>query len=173
MDILENKAQWQNTYRDKFLAHYHKTGALDWKLYPHLRNTQAPSGPGVDPSSARLMLISSAGGYLPGEQEPFDAAHLLGDYTIRLIPSATPPEALAFAHDHYDHAAVDRDPQTLMPLDHLEDLTGEGLIGDLSPSVVSFMGYQPDVARVVDELIPPILEATAAERVDATLLIPT
>jgi len=173
MDILENKAQWQADYRSNFLEHYHRTGTLDWKLYPHPRNRQAPPGPGVDLSAGRLMLISSAGGYLTGGQQPFDAAHLLGDYTLRLIPRATTPEALVFSHDHYDHAAVDRDPQVLMPLGHLEDLTREGLIGDLSPSAVSFMGYQPDVARVVDKVIPPILEIAAAERINAALLIPT
>jgi len=173
MDILENKTQWQKQYRDNFLEHYHQTGSLYWRQYPHPRNTQPPPGSGVDPSTARLMFISSAGGYLDGEQEPFDAAHLLGDYTIRLIPTATPLEDLSYAHDHYDHAAVDQDPQVLMPLRHLKALAGEGLIGHLAASVVSFMGYQPDVGRVIDELIPPILGTAAAERIDAALLIPT
>ena len=173
MDILENKTRWQKQYRHNFLEHYHQTGTLDWRQYPHPRNTQPPPGPVVDLSTARLLLISSAGGYLPGQQEPFDAAELLGDYTVRLIPSATPLETLSYAHDHYDHAAVDQDPQVLMPLRHLEVFTGEGLIGDLATTVVSFMGYQPDVGRVVDELIPPILETAAAERIDAALLIPT
>jgi hypothetical protein len=173
MDILESKIQWETQYRENFLEHYDTTGTFDWRQYPHPRNSQAPPGPGIDPSKARLMLISSAGGYLAGKQEPFDAAHLLGDYTIRLIPSQTPLEALAFAHDHYDHAAVDQDPQVLIPLRHLEALAGEGLIGALAGPAVSFMGYQPDVARVVDELIPPILETAAAEGVDAALLVPT
>jgi hypothetical protein len=173
MDILEHKIQWQQQYRDNFLEHYHRTGSLDWKLYPHPRNIQAPPGPGVDPSASRLMLISSAGGYLPGEQEPFDAVDLLGDYSLRLIPMPTPLETLAFAHDHYDHDAVEKDPQVLMPLRHLEALAGEGLIGEMADSAVSFMGYQPDVGRVVDELIPPILETAAAAEIDTALLIPT
>jgi len=173
MDILENKTQWQKQYHDNFLEHYHQTGSLDWRQYPHPRNTRAPAGPGIDLSRSRLMLISSAGGYLDGAQEPFDAAHPLGDYTIRLIPSSTPLEMLAFAHDHYDHGAVDQDPQVLMPLRHLEALAGEGLIGEVASQTVSFMGYQPDVGRVVDELIPPILETAAAERIEAALLIPT
>jgi len=173
MDILENKIQWETQYRDNFLEQYAKTGTLDWRQYPHPRNAQAPPGPGIDPATARLMLVSSAGTYLDGEQEPFDAADPLGDYTIRLIPTATPLKTLAFAHDHYDHAFVDEDPQVLLPLHHLKDLAGEGLLGGLSPSVVSFMGYQPDLGRVVDELIPPILETAAAERINAALLIPT
>jgi len=67
-------------------------------------------------SDSRLMLISSAGGYLPGRQQPFDAASLYGDYTIRTFPSSTPFSALAYAHDHFDHAMIDQDPQVALPL---------------------------------------------------------
>jgi hypothetical protein len=60
----------------------------------------------------------------------------------------------------------------LVPLRHLEDLVTEGVIGEMAPSVMSFMGYQPDVTRVIDELIPPILEVAQAEEVQAALLVP-
>lgn len=61
------------------------------------------------------MLISSAGGYLKNEQEPFDAANDLGDYTIRTFPSTTQPEQIAFAHEHYDQR-LKSDQQVLLPL---------------------------------------------------------
>ena len=48
----------------------------------------------------------------------------------------------------------------------------EGAIGELAPSMVSFMGYQPDVSRVVDEMIPAILEVARAEGAQAALLVP-
>ena len=173
MDILETRESWQAAYRGGFLAHYQETGTLDWKIYPHPRNTNAPAGPGVDLRKSRLLLISSAGGYLPAGQQPFDAANPLGDYTIRLIPWSTPLDALAFAHDHYSHADVNQDRQVLVPLRHLEDLVTEGVIGGLVPSVVSFMGYQPDVARVIDELIPAIVQVSQTEQADAALLVPS
>jgi hypothetical protein len=118
------------------------------------------------------MVITSSGAYLPEEQAPFDAAHPLGDYGIRLFPSSTPLEELAFAQDHFDHEAVDEDPQVLIPLRHLDELVAEGAISELAPSVISFMGYQPDVARVVDEMIPAIVQAARAEAVRAALLVP-
>jgi hypothetical protein len=46
------------------------------------------------------------------------------------------------------------------------------VIGELTPSMVHFMGYQPDVTRVVDETAPEILEALHEERANAALLIP-
>ena len=47
-----------------------------------------------------------------------------------------------------------------------------GRIGELAPSIVSFMGYQPDVTRVVDETMPAVVEAARAAEADAVLLVP-
>ena len=101
-----------------------------------------------------------------------DAANPLGDYSIRLFPANTPFGALAFAHDHYDHAAVEADPQVLLPLRHLADMVGERKIGALAGDVVSYSGYQPDITRIVSELIPAILEAVRAGQAGAALLVP-
>ena len=171
MEILENREEWVASFRGSWLAHWHQMGDIDWKRYPRPKNHTAPAGRGIDLPGSRLMLVSSAGGYLPDQQQPFDAAHPLGDYSIRLFPSSMPLDTLAIAHDHYDHTAACQDPQVLIPLRHLEDLVREGKIGELSPSVVSFMGYQPDVTRVIDETIPAIAQAAQVEQVDATLLV--
>ncbi|HRW10177.1 MAG TPA: glycine/sarcosine/betaine reductase selenoprotein B family protein, partial [Caldilineaceae bacterium] len=136
-------------------------------------NKVAPAGKGVDLSHSRLVLISSAGGYLPATQDPYDAENDLGDYTIRRFPITTPPEQIAFAHTHYDHAAVNADQQVLLPLGHLQDLVLEGKIGALAPDLISFMGYQPDAGRVVDETIPAIVAAAKEMAVQAALLVPS
>jgi hypothetical protein len=173
MEILEDRAAWEAAYRLGWLAHFERTGETDFTQYVRPKNRVAPNGPGVDISHCRLLLVSSAGGYLPGQQAPFDAPHLLGDYTIRRIPSDTPPTALAFAHTHYDHAAVEADPQVLVPLGHLANLVAAGHIGALTVHMISFMGYQPDVGRVLDELIPAIVDAARAEAAQAALLVPS
>ena len=172
MEILENKDQWRTNFHEGWLAHFQQTGTVDWKLYQGPKNSAAPAGPGIDLGTSRLMLISSAGGYLRKTQQPFDAADPLGDYSIRVFPSSTPLDALAIAHDHYDHTAVDQDPQVPIPLRHLEALVAEGMIGEMAPSAVSFMGYQPDASRVVDEMVPAILQVAQAEQVRAALLVP-
>ena len=118
------------------------------------------------------MLVSSAGAYLRDSQAAFDADDPLGDYGQRLISASVPLEALAFAHGHYDHMAVDQDPQVLVPLRHLETMVKEGQIGELTPSMVSFMGYLPDVTRLIDETFPFILQAARAEKADGVLLVP-
>lgn len=172
MEILENRAQWLADFRAGWLAHLQQTGETDWKRYPSPKNKHIPAGSGINLSSSRLALITSAGGYLPDLHQPFDAPDPLGDYSIRLFPSSTPLNRLAFAHTHYDHAAVNQDPQVLVPLRHLEDMVGDGLIGELAPTVVSFMGYQPDVTRLVDELVPAIRSAVRDSGANAALLVP-
>ena len=171
MDIIENFEQWQTDYFEEWLPHYEKTGELVWLNYPRAHNRTAPAGPGIDLAQSRLLLISSAGGYLRDEQEPFDAANELGDYSIRTFPVNSPFERIAFAHEHYDHTAVNADPQVLLPLKHLQDMVTEGKIGALT-AVISYSGYQPDVGRILNDTIPAILEAAQVEKAEGALLVP-
>ncbi|MEZ4615231.1 MAG: glycine/sarcosine/betaine reductase selenoprotein B family protein [Caldilineaceae bacterium] len=173
MDILENRDEWYDTYQNSWLRHYQETGEIKWDLYKLPNNKVAPAGKGIDLSQSRLALISSAGGYLAARQEPFDAEHDLGDYTIRRFPVTTAPEQIAFAHTHFDHTAVNADQQVLLPLGHLQELVQEGRIGELAPDVISFMGYQPDAVRVVDETLPAIVAAAKEMQVQAALLVPS
>jgi hypothetical protein len=173
VEIFEDRAAWEATFRAGWLAHYQRTGETDFKQYIRPKNSTAPSGSHVDLHHSRLVLISSAGGYLPARQNPFDASNPLGDYTIRLVPVTTPLATIAYAHEHYDHTAVTADPQVLLPLEHLATLVSDGAIGALTPNVISFMGYQPDVGRVLDELIPAILAAVKAADAQAALLVPS
>lgn len=172
MEILENREQWLADFRAGWLALFEETGQFDWKRYPRPTNSKGIYGRGIDPSESRLMLISSAGAYLPGKHLPFDASNPLGDYQIRTLPADISPASLAFAHEHFDHQAVRSDSEVLVPLGHLRSLVREGVIGELAPSVISFMGYQPYVTRVVDEMIPEIIKVCKQERVEGALLVP-
>lgn len=173
MEILEKPLEWLKEFQEGWLADYEKTGKPDWSKYVRPRNLLAPSGPGIDLSQSRLMLVSSAGGFLNDKQEPFDQDNNLGDYSTRLFPSDTPFSTIDYAHTHYNHKYVDQDPQVLLPLRHLEDMQKEGIIGELASDVVSFSGYQPNVIRIVKELIPKMIKAAKEMEVQAALLVPT
>ncbi len=98
-------------------------------------------------------------------------ANPLGDYTVRKLPPSTQFKDLAYAHEHYDNSALNADPQVLLPLKHLREMVENKLIGELS-TIVSFMGYQPNVTQVVEETIPAVLEIANEEKVNAALLVP-
>lgn len=173
MEIFENRDAWVEAFHNGWLKEYRETGVTNFKIYQRPRNNSAPAGRAVDLSTSRLLFITSAGAYLRDSQIPYDAENDLGDYTMRLFPSSTPLDALAYAHTHYDHQYVNADPQVLLPLRHLDDLVRAGGIGALTPNVIAFMGYQPDVSRVVDELIPQIVAAAQQEQADAAVLVPS
>jgi D-proline reductase (dithiol) PrdB len=172
MDVLENRDRWYSEYRQGWLAHFQQTGELDWERYQRPTNKEVPVGPGLDLGQARLMLISTAGGYLKGQQEPYDAANPLGDYGLRTFPTSTSFDQIAFAHEHYDHRAVNEDPEVLLPLRDLEIMQAAGQFGELAESVISLMGYQPDVTRTLDETIPAVISTASAAQANAALLVP-
>lgn len=172
MKILGNCEQWSADFEAGWLRHYRETGTIDWKLYNRPKNTTAPASKGIDLSQSRLVLISSAGVYDPRTDEPFDAAHDLGDYGVRTFSKLVTFNDLAIAHDHYDHTAINEDPQVLLPIAHLNKMVAEGAIGSLAPEVVSFMGYQPDLRRVVDECTPEIVAHAKRLEANAALLVP-
>jgi D-proline reductase (dithiol) PrdB len=171
-EIMENRAEWQTYYKDVFLKHFEENGKFDWKLYQRPKNITPVSGKGIDLSQSRLILISTAGAYLKDEQEAFDAENDFGDYSLRLFPSATGFDKLEYAHTHYDQTAVRQDAQVLLPLRQLEDMVKEGKIGSLTTNMISYMGYQPDAIRTLDQLVPAVVAAAKAEQADAALLVP-
>jgi hypothetical protein len=172
MDILENKAEWQKEFRRGWLAKLRQEGAIDWSLYPDLRNEKSPGAPGIVLRRGKLLFITSSGAYLRGRQRPFDEPNPLGDYTIRTFPITVKFADLAYAHGHYDTAMVEMDPQVALPLRHLQELVAAGQLGSLTSEVISFMGYEPDCGRVVNEVAPAIAEAAQALEANAALLAP-
>ncbi len=172
MEVLENRTTWEAKFKNGWLAHYNETGKIDWSIYNRPNNKTTPAGDPIDLANSRLILISTAGGYLPAAQEPFDAENDLGDYDIRIVPSDTPLDEIAYAHTHYDHVAVNADPQVLVPLHHLDTMVAEEKIGALTENMIFFMGYQPDLSQVVDTTIPAILDVVDKEKADGALLVP-
>lgn len=171
MNILDDHDSWNENFQKGWLARFRETGQFYWDAYVRPKNKTTITGPAIELKSTRLMLVSSAGGYLWDEQEPFDAANPLGDYSLRVFAADTPFAHIAYAHEHYDHAAVDSDPQVLLPLGHLRQMAAQGELGGLT-AVASFMGYQPDVSRLLNETVPAILELARAEKAQGALLVP-
>ena len=172
MAVIDNREQWLSDFRAGWLKTYTETGELDWPGYNLPRNSSEVAGPAIELSKARLAVISSGGFYIEGDQEPFDEPDLHGRYDIRSLPSDMPAESFAISHTHYDHSAANQDRQVLLPMAHLNEMVAASEIGELAPEIISFMGYQPDVTRVVDETIPAVLAAARAMGADAALLIP-
>ena len=172
MAILDNRDKWRADFEAGWLKTYTQTGELDWQGYNLPHNTSTVFGRAVDLSTSRLAVISTGGFYIEGEQEPFDEPDMLGRYDIRLLPVSSQASGFSISHTHYDHAAANEDRQVLLPIEHLNEMVAAGEIGELAPNIISFMGYQPDVTRVIDETIPSVLNAVQQMGANAAILIP-
>jgi len=140
--------------------------------YPFVENQHAPFSPAHRAlPMLNLALISSAGAYIEGTS-PFDTSASAGDLTFREIPSQIEAEDLRFAARGYDPTAVMADINSLLPLARLFEFEGNGIIGQLNPVFWSLAGFIPDAARLVEEMVPKILERIKRYEVQAALLIP-
>lgn len=167
---------WRAAYEDWLAGARPALDAHDWKKayadYPRIELTAPPFTRLTKPLSAcRVALISSCGLSLP-QQAPFDAGHVLGDPSFRVITDRGPLKAWAIHHDHYDNAAAREDYNTVFPLDALFDLAAQGKIGWLSPRNFSFMGYLPDPEPFLRESVPEMIGMMREDEVDAALLVP-
>jgi D-proline reductase (dithiol) PrdB len=118
-----------------------------------------------------LALISSAGAYIDGTPA-FDTSSATGDLSFREIPIEVEQSDLRFAARGYDPAAVQQDSNSQLPLARLLEFEQNGIIGQLNPVYWSFAGFIPDASKLVDELVPRLLERVRRYEVQAALLVP-
>jgi D-proline reductase (dithiol) PrdB len=173
VEIIERVDDWQNRY-----ARWQKdrgANAVNGDVgdaYPFVKNQHAPFSPARRAlPMLNLALISSAGAYIDGTN-PFDTSATSGDFTFREIPSQIDAEDLRFSARGYDPTAVMADSNALLPLVRLFEFESNGIIGQLNPVFWSFAGFIPDASRLVDEMVPKILERIKRYEVQAALLIP-
>jgi hypothetical protein len=126
-------------------------------------------------AEASIALLTSAGAYVDGIQQPFDLDRerrepTWGDPTYRLIPrSAT---GLAMAHLHVNDEDFRRDPEVALPLRRLDELVADGAVGSSVDEHVSVMGYQGDLAAWREETGPAIVAHLHAQSADGIVLAP-
>lgn len=143
---------------------------LGYGSYRWASNDDPPSWAplGKPLSEARLGLIASGGIYRHGQV----AFTHRDDVTHREIATDTDTRDLRVTHFAFDQADARRDPNVIFPIDTLRALTAEGVVGELAPFALTFMGGIYSQRRLAAELIPVLVERTLDLGVDAVLLVP-
>ena len=120
-------------------------------------------------SASRLGMISTAGTYVPGQT----AYYYKDDTSIRAIPSNSPTDKIRFSHIMENYLIEARqDPLTVFPLEALQRLKNERIVGELTENFLSCMGGIYSKNRVMTELIPNLEAALERELPDVLLLVP-
>jgi len=137
--------------------------------YPFVHNRRAPFKPARRAlPMLNLALISSAGAYIDGTP-PFESD---SDPSFREIPIEIESSDLRYVARGYDQVAVQQDMNAEVPIERLLEFENNGIIGQLNPVFWSFSGFMPDAGRLVEELVPNLLDRINRYEVQATLLVP-
>ena len=147
---------------------------LYMQMYPYRHVDWRPGAQLRKPfSESRIAVVTSAAFYGAG-QEPFDPSVRGGDYSYREIPEDIPLETLRIGHksDAFDHTGIEKDKNLALPLDRLQELKREGLIGEVAKRHYSLMGSITAPGRLVKITAPEIARKLAEDGVHAVLLTP-
>jgi hypothetical protein len=102
-----------------------------------------------------------------------DVAHPLGDFTFRRVPSDARQPDLIIHQLKYPHDDADVDINVTFPIERLQDLAAERVIGGLTRNFFSFIGYNMDPERFEATVAEDIARAVGEEeRADVALLAP-
>ena len=67
---------------------------------------------------------------------------------------------------------MQEDANSELPVTRLLEFEQNGIIGQLNPVYWSFCGFIPDAARLVEDLVPKLIERVHRYEVQAALLVP-
>lgn len=170
MELIEQLEEWRRRYAE-WQRDRRSADDID-DSYPFVKNRRAPFSPARRAlPMLNLALISSAGAYIDGT-DPFDTSTSDGDSSFREIPSEIEAEDLRFASRGYDPAAIQSDINSQLPLARLFEFESNGIIGQLNPVFWSCCGFIPNAGRLVEEMVPQLVERVQKHQVQAALLIP-
>lgn len=167
--ILEQPAAWQGRLA-AWLAQVGTTWADELASYPFVRNEGCVTAAPRALSEVRLAVVSTAGAYLPEEHAAFEESGR--DLSLRTFPADIDLSLVGFARSLGPDPAAESDPQVLLPLYHLDELVGSGVLEEVAPEVISCHGRILDACRVVDELAPAVLREVERQGVTAALIVP-
>jgi D-proline reductase (dithiol) PrdB len=126
-----------------------------------------PWVPGPPLSQRRVAIISTAGLQRRGDR-PFEG--MAGDY--RVIPGEIKATDLVMSHvsTNFDRTGFQTDWNVVFPLDRLQELTREGVVGSVAAYHYSFMGAtDPQEMETAARNLAFLLNG---DRVDGALLLP-
>ena len=148
----------------------------DWEREHMLAKLKDCAGfdarPWVQPpplAKCRVAIISTAGLHPRGDR-PFGPSATATDY--RIIRGDTPATDLVMSHQsvNFDRTGFQEDHNVAFPLDRLNELARDGVIGSVAEFHYSFMGAAP--IRKIEPKARELAGLLRKDHVDAVLLSP-
>ncbi len=117
---------------------------------------------------AKVALVTSAAIHRP-DQEGFSQT----DTGFRTLDRSDRNLVLGHWSPNFDHTGFQLDLNVVYPIDRLEELAADGVIGEVAPRHFAFAGNQPDtVSELRLDTGPACAAHLKADAVDIVLLTP-
>ncbi|HJO20691.1 MAG: glycine/sarcosine/betaine reductase selenoprotein B family protein [Acidimicrobiales bacterium] len=130
--------------------------------------TTAFTTPSVPLGEARVAIVTSAALHRPSD-DSFTAT----DTSFRTLAAGDRDLMLGHWSPNFDRAGLAIDLNVAYPIDRLQELADEGVVGEVAPRHFSFAGNQPDtVAEIRLDSGPACAAELVADGVDVVLLTP-
>ena len=146
---------------------------LGFPQYDWSKNDTCAFVPVTKPlAESRISLIASSG-IFRDDQEPFEPdGWPIDEVGVRLIPKDTDGKRLKLYYNYYDHRDAVKDINCVYPVDRLQELEKEGVIGELAPSLISLgMGRTYRRSLIRKQLIPKVSEILHEQGVDGVIVV--
>ena len=118
-------------------------------------------------SEAVVAIVTTAGLMRPGEKS-WEG----GDSSFRVFDRAERDLIVGHVSSNFDRTGVAADRNVVYPIDRLEEMAGEGVIGGVSRQHVSFMGALGDLSTVLMDSGPAAAKMLKDGGVDVVVLTP-
>jgi len=120
------------------------------------------------------VSIVTTSGVHHRDQVPYDMHDKNGDPSFRIIDGRRPLSDLMITHDYYDHTDADKDINIVFPVERLQELVEERIIGKLALRHFAFMGHidGPQIPRLISKSAPEVARLLRDDGVDVVLLTP-
>jgi D-proline reductase (dithiol) PrdB len=144
--------------------------------YPWFTTEGDPFARLEKPAKQTHFALITTGGYsVEGVHEPFTGLPDFSDDPplVHTIPLDVDRSKLGIKHVGYDHRFAKEDINVNLPLDRLSELAAAGEIGSVAHDTEVLMGLIPNVAPLVRETIPQLVEKLRSDSVEAALLVPS
>ena len=119
-------------------------------------------------AEARVAIVTSAALHR-ADQDRFSPV----DTGFRALDRADRNIVMGHWSPNFDHAGFQLDLNVVYPIDRLEELVAEGVIGDVAPRHFAFAGNQPEtVSELRVDTGPGCAKEMLADGVDVVVLTP-
>lgn len=119
-------------------------------------------------TDARVAIVTTAGLRPAGDVQLWQPTD--GSFTV--LPGDARDVQLSHFSPNFDRVGIAADLNVVYPLDRLDELERDGVIGSVNQRHLSFMGAQTDFSTIIHDTGPAAAQLLIDDGVDVVLLTP-